>query len=252
MSYLLKFEHGAPEVEELKKWLRGYITRIDYLTNPSPPLEHLRTALILACKEISQILDLQMESVIRTAKQPDSCIEIEDNDFWESRMIDFDGMLQNDGKDIRGMEKEDVIAFLEASKDEIEWLQHEMRRLDLHIDNARDAIREGRRRSFAYAPTPRKGGEGESVPSEIADAAAKQFEDASDAQKQRSVTPQREMGPADATSGNVEMRDGDDRMRRSTTPERRLGGSGVGVEEGEVKSEDERRDSGGGGGDAEE
>ncbi|KAF7194453.1 hypothetical protein HII31_04258, partial [Pseudocercospora fuligena] len=231
-----------------------FITRPDYLTNPAPPLEHLQTGLTLACKEISQILDLQLESVIRAAKQPDCCIEVEENDFWESRIIDFDGMLENGAKDIRAMDEEDVIAFLEASKDEIEWIKNEMRRLDLHIDNARDAIREGRRKSFTYRPTPRKVGEVVSAPSEIADAAADEFKEEVkeklveflDARQERSKTPQREMGPEDA-GGSVDVEMRDDRMRRSATPERRLGDSDTDVEEGEVKSEEERRDSGGGG-----
>ncbi|KXS95406.1 hypothetical protein AC578_6770 [Pseudocercospora eumusae] len=245
MSYLAKFEHGAPEVEELKQWLRGFITRPDYLTNPSrPPLAHLRTALTLACKEISQILDLQLETLIRVAKQRDSCIEVPENDFWESRTIDFDGILENKGKDLR--EEDDVVACLEAARDEIEWMRNEMRRLDVHVDNARDAIREGWRRSFVYRPTPRKGGGGVSAAREIDDDDEEvkgKLVEFLKAREERSQSPVREMGPGSVDVGMEEVR-----MRRSATPERRLADVDADVEEGEVKCEEERRDSGGGGG----
>lgn len=257
MSYLPPSPGGAPEDEELKIWLQGHITRLDYLTNPQPPLRSLRTALTIASKEIINVLDPSLDAAIHCAIAPETSIEVEEAHFYASRIVDFESLFENSAHVINKMDAEIVIGFLEAARDEIGWMRNETRRLELHIDNAREMRRMQLRKSFSYAPTPRKHGEVASAPSPIAEAAAEEAEDEEmlddfvDARERNSVTP-----PAtcimDVEEGEVVEDDRvaahADRSRRSATPEPPRLGDHDGHSGERGKSEEERRDSGGGSG----
>lgn len=127
-------------------------------------------------------------------------------------------------------EREVVLELLWAAREEIAWLGNEMRRLELHMENAKVLVASGERTSFVYVPSRREGMEVSGRYLKILRSGSK----SEDEEEEMLLTEEGlermgRMTPVDSRAGSDE---GDVEMGEA------------GVEEGEVRQAETRRDSG--------
>lgn len=143
--------HEAAQVSTLKLFLRS-CTPADLLETTSFPIRTLHHAVHLAAREIRQSLDPELEAVIHGAGEKQHSIELEEDAFWR-RPLDVDALTEDA---IQKHDYQETCWLLQMCRDEIAWLESECRRLEAHCEIARQVLKSGERKSFAYVPTPRK------------------------------------------------------------------------------------------------
>lgn len=92
-SYLAtSLNFGNPpfsRLNELKNWLKGYITTPDFFTKePRHALDDLHAALLAVAKEIGMKLDPELEATIHTAGDESHSIQCDEDSFWTTRVLD--------------------------------------------------------------------------------------------------------------------------------------------------------------------
>ncbi|KAK4633920.1 hypothetical protein CLAFUR0_03697 [Fulvia fulva] len=160
-SYLAtSLNFGNPpfsRLNELKNWLKGYITTPDFFTKePRHALDDLHAALLAVAKEIGMKLDPELEATIHTAGDESHSIQCDEDSFWTTRVLDVHKLCTTGLIGIKTLSRERVIALLLIARDEVQWVANEIRRLDVHCKNAADLKGCKNRESFSYYPSPRK------------------------------------------------------------------------------------------------
>lgn len=141
----------AAQLSTLKLYLRS-CTPANLLDNTSFPLHLLHSAVHLAAREIRQTLDPELEAVVHGASEKQHCIQLDEDAFWR-RPLDVDALTEDA---IKKHDYQETCWLLEMCRDDIAWLENEGRRLEAHCEIARQVLKSGERKSFAYVPTPRK------------------------------------------------------------------------------------------------
>lgn len=93
--------------------------------------------------------------MFNTAREEQHSIILLEDDFYDGRVLNLDELLQME-TGLRSLSRERVVQLLDMCRDEIEWEKHEIRRLEMHCDNAAVQKRFGMRETFHYRPVPRK------------------------------------------------------------------------------------------------
>lgn len=78
-----------------------------------------------------------------------------ENDFYDGRVLNVEELVQMESA-LRSLSRERVVQLLDMCRDEIAWERHEIRRLEMHCDNAAVQKRFNIRETFHYRPVPRK------------------------------------------------------------------------------------------------
>lgn len=143
-------------LDTVRLWLTGFITADDdFFTNPPPRIEDLHSGLICAAMEIKVRLDPQLEYVVNTALEDQCSIELDPASFWSKRKFDLEALERISEPGIRLLNRGLTMRYLEDARSEIEWVNHEIRRLEVHCDLASKLIGAKVRTSFSYRPTKR-------------------------------------------------------------------------------------------------
>ncbi|EME47900.1 hypothetical protein DOTSEDRAFT_69736 [Dothistroma septosporum NZE10] len=146
----------ASRLNELKNWLRGFITARDFFTmEPLHTLDDLHSALLAAVKEIRMKLDPELQATIHAAGESQHGIECNEDSFWTSRVLDVNKLYTTGLFGIKTLHRERATALLAIARDEVQWLTNEVRRLETHCKIAQDLKGCKNRESFSYYPSPR-------------------------------------------------------------------------------------------------
>ncbi|KAI5367806.1 hypothetical protein Slin15195_G029390 [Septoria linicola] len=142
-------------LDSLRLWLAGYDRR-DVLTNPPPRLSDMHSALMAAVMQIKIRLDPQLEYIVNTATEQQYGMQFDPESFWSERMFNLDAIEEMREAGIRALDRGRTMRYLEEARDEIEWVRNEIRRFEVHLDNAHKLITQKLRQRFVYRATPRK------------------------------------------------------------------------------------------------
>ncbi|SMR46855.1 unnamed protein product [Zymoseptoria tritici ST99CH_1E4] len=153
MSYL-EPTTGDDRVNELRLWLSGSITRADYFTSTHHSLSDLHEALHEGVKEIDVILDQQLFQLIALARSATYNIELSDDAFFDGRKIDVEELRSM--SIVERLGRRHTIRCLKLAQAEIEWQNHEIGRLQVHMNNAAEMITAKLRNKFSYHPLTRR------------------------------------------------------------------------------------------------
>ncbi|CZT23790.1 uncharacterized protein RCC_09504 [Ramularia collo-cygni] len=157
-------------VSALKLWLKGDITTPDFLASNNGAyadkggrdgfgLQELHRALYLAILEISLKLDPELECAATQASGFKYCIAVDVDEFYEGRDSEVRSLvdLEPAKRDviISTYDRDAVCEVLEQAREEIGWLESQVRRLDVHMENAESMKRIRSRISFVFRPLAR-------------------------------------------------------------------------------------------------
>ncbi|KAM3423041.1 hypothetical protein BST61_g510 [Cercospora zeina] len=144
------------ELDALRLWLAGSVTKQDFFSNPPPQLADLHSALMCAVMEIKIQLDPQLECVINMATEDQYSMDFDPEAFWSDRTFSIALFEEIREHGIRKLDRGATMRYLEEAREEIGWVKNETRRLEVHLENAQKLIVQKLRTSFYYHPTPRK------------------------------------------------------------------------------------------------
>lgn len=105
--------------------------------------------------EIKVRLDPQLEYAVNTALEAQCSIELDPASFWSKRKFNVEALERIREPGIRALNRRLTMRHLEDARSEIGWVNHEIRRLEVHCDVASKLIGAKVRSSFSYRPTER-------------------------------------------------------------------------------------------------
>ena len=146
---------GEEKLDLLKQWLSSHIKPTDFFETNMFELADLHTALRSAFDQIVDVLEIDLDGHMRTARDRGYNIEVDEEEMFATRDVDWDTLTY---QEINGADSDKTIGYLRSARSEIAWLKEEISRLKMHKVNASiamDANKKNRRESFSYHPHAR-------------------------------------------------------------------------------------------------